>query len=311
MIFRTLFTFILFIVFSAVGFTQNKPDAETFLWKATKKGQPDTYLLGTLHIGKINSTLPPPYLEALKTSRQLIIESNPDDLLQPQHGNEAEQLRLLAYSQQTLNETLGKKRMDAIAEMTRQNEPPFHINGDSHIRPWMLWIALQTLYSPKGYSFYYGIDNLLIQQAKERNKTILSLEIMEPIYYLSNIPDDVLMRSLDMMITHQNHADKEQEILVSLYEQQQATKIWMKINDDQELLKFLPPQDYTVWKYFLHEQLLNERNQQWLKKLDDLLPVAPSLVAVGSGHLFGEKGLIQQLRLRGYHVEPILITTSQ
>lgn len=36
-----------------------------------------------------------------------------------------------------------------------------------------------------------------------------------------------------------------------------------------------------------------------------LLPAASVLIAVGAGHLPGEKGLISLLRQKGYTVEPV------
>ena len=61
------------------------------------------------------------------------------------------------------------------------------------------------------------------------------------------------------------------------------------------------------WQEFLYEKLLVERNQTWLPKLIDILPQQPTLIAVGSAHLFGEQGLIVRLRQVGYQVQPIKV----
>ena len=51
--------------------------------------------------------------------------------------------------------------------------------------------------------------------------------------------------------------------------------------------------------------LLYHRNQNWVKKLKTLLPEKSILVAVGAGHLPGEKGVINLLRKEGYKVTPV------
>ena len=59
-------------------------------------------------------------------------------------------------------------------------------------------------------------------------------------------------------------------------------------------------------QHLMYQQLLVERNQQWLVRLVEILPQQPTLVAVGAAHLFGEQGLILRLRQVGYRVEPVL-----
>jgi hypothetical protein len=49
--------------------------------------------------------------------------------------------------------------------------------------------------------------------------------------------------------------------------------------------------------------LVDNRNQNWLKKLPELFNKQSCFVAVGCLHLVGDNGLINQLRLQGYTVE--------
>lgn len=50
--------------------------------------------------------------------------------------------------------------------------------------------------------------------------------------------------------------------------------------------------------------MLYHRNQNWVRKLKTLLPQRSLVIAVGAGHLPGEKGLIELLRRAGYTVTP-------
>ncbi|MES2702017.1 MAG: TraB/GumN family protein [Bacteroidota bacterium] len=50
---------------------------------------------------------------------------------------------------------------------------------------------------------------------------------------------------------------------------------------------------------------LDKRNDAWLPRLTSIIDTSTAFVAVGMKHLFYQKGLIVQLRERGYHVFPI------
>jgi uncharacterized protein YbaP (TraB family) len=54
------------------------------------------------------------------------------------------------------------------------------------------------------------------------------------------------------------------------------------------------------------EQMLDVRNRKWIAKLKPLLESNRCFVAVGAGHLAGEKGLIKLLRSLGMRVDPVL-----
>ncbi len=55
------------------------------------------------------------------------------------------------------------------------------------------------------------------------------------------------------------------------------------------------------------EKLLDERNAKWLPTIEKNIIAAPSFIAVGGGHLGGEKGVINLLRKKGYTLTPIKI----
>lgn len=53
------------------------------------------------------------------------------------------------------------------------------------------------------------------------------------------------------------------------------------------------------------EAMLDNRNIDWSKKLPPIMKEAPTFVAVGAGHLPGEKGLLNLMKKQGYRVEPV------
>jgi len=51
--------------------------------------------------------------------------------------------------------------------------------------------------------------------------------------------------------------------------------------------------------------LVNYRNANWVKQLKVIMKNESVFIAVGAGHLLGEKGLIKLLKAEGYVVEPV------
>ena len=52
--------------------------------------------------------------------------------------------------------------------------------------------------------------------------------------------------------------------------------------------------------------LLDNRNKNWVDQLKKILPANNIFIAVGAGHLVGEKGLISLLRKAGYTLRPLM-----
>ena len=53
------------------------------------------------------------------------------------------------------------------------------------------------------------------------------------------------------------------------------------------------------------ERLVYARNEDWAEKLKTILPEGEVFIAVGAGHLPGERGLLNLLRRQGYTVTPV------
>ena len=53
------------------------------------------------------------------------------------------------------------------------------------------------------------------------------------------------------------------------------------------------------------DYLVKNRNENWVKKLPELMTLGSQFIAVGAGHLPGEYGLIKLLRKKGYRVEAV------
>ena len=52
-------------------------------------------------------------------------------------------------------------------------------------------------------------------------------------------------------------------------------------------------------------QLLDDRNNNWIPKIEKLIAKKRTFIAVGAGHLAGDQGVIELLKKKGYTLTPI------
>ncbi len=50
---------------------------------------------------------------------------------------------------------------------------------------------------------------------------------------------------------------------------------------------------------------LNNRNENWIPVIENLMKKQPTFIAVGAAHLGGSKGILNLLKSKGYIIEPI------
>jgi uncharacterized protein YbaP (TraB family) len=143
-----------------------------------------------------------------------------------------------------------------------------------------------------------AMEQLIMEEAKKNNKNIKGLETMA---YQAGIFDSIpykiqaeqLIRYVDSSSVEKEQEAKEFKELADAYKQQDLTKLEELSNKS----------DIGVANF--SDLLLYNRNRNWVEKLKSLLPVKPLLIAVGAGHLPGEKGVINLLRKAGYTLKPV------
>jgi len=141
---------------------------------------------------------------------------------------------------------------------------------------------------------FSGVDEEVMSLAKQNNKQIAGLETME---FQSSIFDSIpyelqareLLKNIDSLDKYRNEFDT----LIQAYKSQQ-------LNAMEELMN---KSEFGMEKY--ENLLVNYRNANWVKQLTEIMKNKSVFVAVGAGHLLGEKGLINLLRTEGYVVEPL------
>lgn len=142
-----------------------------------------------------------------------------------------------------------------------------------------------------------SMEQVIMGAAKEKGKKIKGLETMaQQAGFLDSIPYKYQAAELVKYIDSADTEKGENQLMNQLFDAYR--------NQDLKKLEELMLDGDAGMSSFA-DILLYRRNANWVFKLKTLMTDRSLLVAVGAGHLPGEKGVINLLRKAGYTVTPV------
>jgi uncharacterized protein YbaP (TraB family) len=142
------------------------------------------------------------------------------------------------------------------------------------------------------------MEQVIMQEAKEHDKNIKGLETMA---FQAGILDSIPYKlQAEQLLQYVNDAGSGKD-----KGDTEMSQMWKAYNDQdlKKLEELMIKSDLGINNYT--DLLLYRRNSNWVKKLKGILPEKSVLIAVGAGHLPGEKGVISLLRKAGYTLTPV------
>ena len=100
--------------------------------------------------------------------------------------------------------------------------------------------------------------------------------------------------------TNKLDANKEFKKMTDLYLKQDLPGLHAYINES-----LLESEESPEKAKITRDKMLDNRNKNWVPKLETWMKQKSLFVAVGAGHLSGENGVINLLRKQGFTVEPV------
>ncbi len=295
---RSLITFLSFCILFSGCKSQSKTqsykkqtDGNSLLWQVSGKSlKTPSYLFGTFHLlCKDDIHFGEQLKSAVKSANEMYMELDMDD--------PSTMLSGMLY----MNMKGGKKLKDlytateyAKVEAYFKDSlqaPMMMLQG---IKPYFLVAMLYPKMMPCKTAS--GVEEELMKLAKEDKKEIKGLETMQ---FQASVFDSIpynwqakeLLKNIDSFSLYK----KEFDTMVTQYKSQQLSA----------MQKSLAKSEFgSDSKY--EDLLLNNRNKNWILQLKNIMQKESVFVAVGAGHLVGEKGLISLLRKEGYKVEPLV-----
>ncbi|HEY8690689.1 MAG TPA: TraB/GumN family protein [Chitinophagaceae bacterium] len=264
-------------------------DNNTLLWQVSGKDLKNpSYIFGTFHLlCKDDIKFSEQLKSSLKFSDEVYMEMDMDD--------PSTMLSGLLY----MNMKGGKKLKDLYtADEYKKVESYF---SDSLGIPMMMlqsikpYFLVAMLY-PKMMSCQTasGVEEELMTIAKENKKEIKGLETMQ---FQASVFDSIpyewqakeLLKNIDSFSFYKNEFDT----MLLAYKNQQLSAMENSLGKSE----------FGSDKY--EDILLTRRNINWVDQLKSIMKKESVFVAVGTGHLVGEKGLLNLLRKEGYTITPL------
>ena len=278
---------------TALAQEKNKNQFNTLLWQISGNGlQKPSYLFGTIHlICSGDALLSDSLKRAIQGSDAVYFEVDMDNLFEMLGVVRKMKMR----DDTTLADLLDKEDYEKVKKYFENKGTLLPFSILETYKP--LLAASMLMESGSECTSPEAMEEVIMKEAKNHGITVKGLETMS---YQMSIFDTIpyKMQALQL-VKYVNDAgkgevdNKEYNKLMQAYKDQDLSKL-------EELTR---SSDMGIANFT--DILLYNRNQNWVEKLKIILPERSVVVAVGAGHLPGEKGVISLLRKAGYTVKPI------
>jgi len=295
----------LWAMICAAGLTassQSNVSSNTLLWRISGNNlSKPSYLFGTIHLLCANDIeLSETLKTAIKETDKVYLELDMDNLFEMMQAVQKMKMR----NDTTLSDLLSESDYKKVKAFftSKSSMIPFSILET--YKPMLA--ASMIMQTSTDCDNAISMEQIIMQQAKQDRKEIKGMETMA--YQLSifdSIPYQVQAKQLLAFITEndtEDKASKEYEEMASAYRNQELSKLEVLINKEE----------FGVGNFA--DLLLYNRNRNWVVTMGKIFSANSAVIAVGAGHLPGEKGVINLLRKAGYKVDPMenkMLKTNQ
>jgi uncharacterized protein YbaP (TraB family) len=286
----------LWAMICAAGITassQTTVSNNTLLWRISGRNlAKPSYLFGTIHLLCANDIdLSETLKKAINETDKVYLELDMDNLFEMMQAVQKMKMRNDTTLSDLLSESDYKKVKTFFA--SKSSIIPFSILET--YKPMLA--ASMIMQTSTECDNAVSMEQIIMQEAKENKKEIKGMETMA--YQLSifdSIPYEVQAKQLLAFISDndtEDKASKEYDEMASAYRNQDLSKLEALINKEE----------FGIGNFA--DLLLYNRNKNWVITMDKIFANNSAVIAVGAGHLPGEKGVINLLKKAGYKVEPM------
>lgn len=262
---------------------QNNSDA--LLWRLSKKGMPDSYVLGTAHFACEAQFLSSPFvLEKLQSAKTLYLELALDD-----PSLTGKMMKAMALDTTRLSRLMGERF--AAADSSFQSLTGLSLKALDGFHPFVAlgWLVQKTLPCVAPVQ----METVLLQAAQKAQIPTRGLEsIEEQLAAVLSLPLREQVEELEKGLRQPGRLREEMKSLQQVYLSQSTQALFQLVQTGTGLSGG-------------DAALLTNRNINWVEKAKLFLPKAPAFLAVGAAHLGGPSGILQLLRNNGWQTTPL------
>jgi uncharacterized protein YbaP (TraB family) len=300
---------------------QTNQAENTLLWKISGKGlEKPSYLFGTIHLlCADDAVLSDNMKKAIKEADEVYFEIDMSNMMMIGGGSGADDMDKMMEMLSNLAKDMSKlmEMMEAVNKMK--------MNGDTTFRDLMSeadykkvkkyfqenaamipFDMLETFKPILAVSVIQGgsmeCENATMMEQvimDEASKNGIKTNGLETLAYQAGILDSIpYKQQAEELIKYINASENASG-------KSEMDEMWKAYNDQdlKKLEDMMLKSDIGIERYT--EILLYRRNENWVKKLETIMPGKSLVIAVGAGHLPGRRGVIDLLRKAGYTVTPV------
>jgi len=260
----------------------------SLLWKVSGNGlEKPSYVYGTIHlICPDDFSMPTEIKDAFAATDITVMELDMDD---PQLQSKM-QTNLMNEGLANFSSQLKEEDLTLLDNYFTKN---FNA-GMAQLgimKPFALYSMLITTAMDCGTPASY--EGSFTEMSGKAEKEIVGLETVKfQVGVFDQIPAEEQIEWIVGLVKDTDVLKQQMADLVTAYKTKSADKLYEVVVQAPEF------QDYV-------DVLLDQRNKNWIPKIEEIIKKQPAFIAVGAGHLASENGVIELLKAQGYEVTPI------
>lgn len=277
------------------------------LYKISGNGlEKPSYIVGTYHLSPGNFADSIPGLkDAFASCKQIYGELDMQDALSNENRDKLEKAQILPEGT-TLSSLLSKEQMDRVNALMRETigadmtNPMLAAQFDK-MTPMALSTTLTVFaFIKKSPNFnpMNLLDSHLQLLAQKQGMVIKGLETVDfqvEVLYGSSLEKQV--EELMCVVDNFDDVVEMAEFVTAAYFSQDLDQLLDVTNEEGEGPCASSPES--------NDNLIYNRNANWVKAMPDIMRQAPTFFAVGAAHLCGDRGVLRLLEQAGYKIEGV------
>lgn len=265
-------------------------DENTLFWEVSGNGlKAPSYIYGTFHmLCPDDIVFSDAVKKAVKFSKELYLELPLDDAA----GMLAVMDKMMMKDGKQLKDFYTPEQYERVKKFFKDS-----LNTSIGMMERMIPAMAGTMVYPKllGCKINGGTETGLAKLMKEDKKLVKGLETFEfQLSMFNSIPYEEQAKELLKNVDEFTKSKWQADSLLKAYKSQRIT----------EMEKGFSNAEFGMAENL--ETFLYKRNENWAVQLPPLMKQQSLFIAVGTGHLVGNRGLINLLRKAGYTLKPLV-----
>ena len=288
---QTAFIVLSMLAAAAVIAAGSDPFASGRLWRISKPGIPDSYVLGTIHVADPRvAVIAAPVASALARSRVFAVELVPEAA--DARTSEFEELE----GNGRLEPLLGPAAYAGVREqLSRQG---IAVAVIERLKP---WAAMMKVSRPAPRLEQETLDEKLFVAARLRRLQILPLELLEEqISAFDTVPVATQVALLTHALEHRDALDANVEPTIAAWLKGDLAALARVSDRSREQFPDMRQHYDRLWRHLIVDRTALMQHRLYLP-----LRKGRVFVAVGALHLYGDSGLLALLSADGYRLQKL------